>query len=131
MIKLRTHSKAFEAENKIYALQNIRLPVPVAVSALLYFLLTCIVVFMLSKIFPIITDIPIIKEPVIRFGALPYFVTTFMRKKKFDGKPPHIFLKDYIAFIFKKNNNLEFFRVPERQSKDVIKLKWNCMHRNT
>lgn len=126
-MKLKTYEDAWRIENKIYSLQNLRLPVPIALSALAYYSITCAVVLLLNKVFPIISNIP----PVLRFGALPYFVTEFLRKKKFDGKPPHMFLKDYIPYIFTKHINIEFFRVPERQNNGVIKLDWSCTHRNT
>ncbi|MCL2034675.1 MAG: conjugal transfer protein [Oscillospiraceae bacterium] len=124
-MRLFSYEKAWKIEHKIYAIQNLRLPVPVSLHALAYFSITCAAVFSLSKFLPVLTNIP----PILLYGALPYLVTGFLRKKKFDGKPPHIFAKDYIMFIVQKHTNVEFFRAANHHGNGRAKFSWYCTHR--
>lgn len=92
---LRTYSKTWHFERKIYAIDRIRLLVPVAVNDALYFVLGLLITLALLKIFPVLNGIP----AVIRYGLIPYGLMKFLTKKKFDGKMPHMFLIAYLSYL--------------------------------
>lgn len=95
MKTLRTYGKMWKFERKIYAIGDIRMPVPVNPDEAVYFVAGILLTIGLAKILPFVNSIPFI----VRYGAIPYGIMKFMTKKKFDGKLPHRFLIGMIDYI--------------------------------
>lgn len=92
---LRAYNSAWKYEKKLYAIDKIRLLVPINVDDAAYFVLGLLITMLLLKIFPFLNGIPFI----IRYVMLPYGLMKFLTKKKFDGKLPHKFLMGYLEYL--------------------------------
>lgn len=92
---LRTYSGTWKFERKIYAIDKIRLLVPINVDDAAYLILGLLITILLLKIFPFLNHIP----AIIRYGLLPWGLMKFLTKKKFDGKLPHRFLLGYLEYL--------------------------------
>jgi hypothetical protein len=126
-VKLYTYKRAWDVDTKIYSFQNLRLPRPVSISAIAYFAISCGVMFVMTRTVPVVAKVP----PILIYGAIPFLFTEFMRKKKFDGKPPHVFLKDYVIYLAGRKTNIELFRKAKSENAGRIKLDWACTCRNS
>lgn len=121
-IHIYSYSKVWSLEHSIYSLGNINLPVPIHPYDLLYFVGTLVFIVLLCKVIPVLSLFPVI----IRYILTPYGLTTFLRKKKLDGKNP---LKYFIAYakyyLFEKGQYFERFRrFTDRV--DLERLSWIC-----
>ena len=94
-IVLRTYKSTWKCERKLYAIDRIRLPIPVNLDDAAYLALGLLITILLLKIFPFLNEIPFI----IRYILLPYGLMKFLTKKKFDGKLPHKFLIGYLEYL--------------------------------
>lgn len=113
---LRTYGKMWKFERKIYAVGDIRLPVPVNPDEAVYFVLSLLIVIGVSKYLSFLSIIP----AVLRYVVIPYLVMKVMTKKKFDGKLPHRFLIGCIDYIGQPKRFSRF------QAKETYKdLKFN------
>lgn len=92
---LRTYNRIWKYERKIYALDNVRLPIPINPGEAVYFIIGLFITIFLLKILTFLNVIPFI----LRYTLLPYGLMKFLTKKKFDGKLPHMFLKGYFEYI--------------------------------
>lgn len=92
---LRTYNKMWKFERKIYAVDDVRLPVPINPDEALYFVIGFLITLGLLKVLPVLNGIPFI----IRYLAIPYGLMKFLTKKKFDGKLPHKFVLGYIDYM--------------------------------
>ena len=119
---LYSYEKVWKVEKKVYSIQNIHLPAPIAPAQFGYFAVVLLIVFVLCKIFPFLEIVP----ALIRYLAVPFLLTQFLMKKKLDGKAPHRFFADYIKYIFTRSTPLQFFRRVSVSGAAVIKLNWNC-----
>jgi hypothetical protein len=125
--ELHSYKRVWKVEKKIYAFQNLKLPVPVVPAQLGYFVLTLAAVALFDRFTPFISFIP----PIIKYLALPFGLTQFLMKKKLDGKNPLKYFVDYIRYLSDRSRSMEFFRPTDREARDVIQLKWDCTCRNT
>lgn len=116
-IIIDSYSKVFKVEKKIYALQNIRLPVPVKPMEVFFFFLGVGIVFILSALIPLMNSIPLLSVPVIRYLGLPYGFMYFILRKKFDGKNPIKFILDYAIYVSNKYKQFERFNPVIMQEK--------------
>lgn len=121
-VKLYSYSKVWKIEKKIYSIQNIVLPVPVNPYSLLSFLLTLGIIVILDKVFPVLSGIPV----VIRYGALPYFISNYLMKKKLDGMNPFKYFAGVVKYLLiDRRCYIEQFR--ERPAgTTTLRLTWNC-----
>ena len=94
-IILRSYNRAWKYERKIYAIDKIKLIVPVSVDDATYFVVGLLITLLLLKIFPFLNGLPF----VFRYLLLPYGLMKFLTKKKFDGKLAHKFLIGYIEYL--------------------------------
>jgi hypothetical protein len=92
---LRTYPTAWKYEKKIYAIDRMRLLVPVNPSQVFYFLIGLLITMGILKIFPFLNAIPFI----FRYALIPFALMKFLTKKKFDGKLPHKFALGYIEYL--------------------------------
>jgi len=121
-VTVYSYNKVWKTENRIYAIQNIILPVPIKPQELLYFFGAAAVVFILSALLPFIAMIPFI----LRYVALPYGATQFLLKKKLDGKMPLKYLYDYVIYLTGKGENIERFTKCSGSEKERIRVDWFC-----
>lgn len=121
-IKIYSYTKVWKWEKKIYSISNIPLPMPVNPYDLLYFVGFALLMVVLGKIIPAITAIPV----VLRFVAFPYIITTYLMKKKVDGKNPIKYFAGCIRYFFMERGSYlqTFKRHPDRKEK--LSIKWNC-----
>lgn len=125
-LTIYSYSKVWKIEKKIYAIQNIVLPVPIAPYSILYFVLTLLIFTLLSNFLPFLKHVPF----VFRFLVIPFGITTFLEKIKFDGKSPIKYLFDYIKYLlFERYTYIERFN--ERSIvEEKYKINWKCSMRH-
>ena len=121
-ITLYSYHKIWKIEKKIYAIQNIVLPIPIDPWELLYFGATWVVCNVIFGLLPGVSNIPV----MIRSIMLPFAISKFLMTKKLDGKNPLRYMLGVITFLFvEQGKSVEFFQTtPDKE--DTIKLTWNC-----
>ena len=121
-ITLYSYHKIWKIEKKIYAIQNIVLPIPIGPWELLYFGATWVVCNVIFGLLPGVSNIPV----MIRSIMLPFAISKFLMTKKLDGKNPLRYMLGVITFLFvEQGKSVEFFQTtPDKEA--TIKLTWNC-----
>ena len=121
-ITLYSYHKIWKIEKKIYAIQNIVLPIPIDPWELLYFGATWVVCNVIFGLLPGVSNIPV----MIRSIMLPFAISKFLMTKKLDGKNPLRYMLGFITFLFvEQGKSVEFFQTtPDKEA--TIKLTWNC-----
>lgn len=121
-ITLYSYHKIWKIEKKIYAIQNIVLPIPIDPWELLYFGATWVVCNVIFGLLPGVSNIPV----MIRSIMLPFAISKFLMTKKLDGKNPLRYMLGIITFLFvEQGKSVEFFQTtPDKEA--TIKLTWNC-----
>ena len=117
-----SYHKIWKIEKKIYAIQNIVLPIPIDPWELLYFGATWVVCNVIFGLLPGVSNIPV----MIRSIMLPFAISKFLMTKKLDGKNPLRYMLGVITFLFvEQGKSVEFFQTtPDKEA--TIKLTWNC-----
>ena len=92
-ITLYSYHKIWKIEKKIYAIQNIVLPIPIDPWELLYFGATWVVCNVIFGLLPGVSNIPV----MIRSIMLPFAISKFLMTKKLDGNNP---LRYMLAFSY-------------------------------
>ena len=120
-ITLYSYHKIWKIEKKIYAIQNIVLPIPIDPWELLYFGATWVVCNVIFGLLPGVSNIPV----MIRSIMLPFAISKFLMTKKLDGKNPLRYMLGVITFLFvEQGKSVEFFQTtPDKEA--TIKLTWN------
>lgn len=121
-ITLYSYHKIWKIEKKIYAIQNIVLPIPIDPWELLYFGATWVVCNVIFGLLLGVSNIPV----MIRSIMLPFAISKFLMTKKLDGKNPLRYMLGVITFLFvEQGKSVEFFQTtPDKEA--TIKLTWNC-----
>ena len=121
-ITLYSYHKIWKIEKKIYAIQNIVLPIPIDPWELLYFGATWVVCNVIFGLLPGVSNIPV----MIRSIMLPFAISKFLMTKILDGKNPLRYMLGVITFLFvEQGKSVEFFQTtPDKEA--TIKLTWNC-----
>ena len=121
-ITLYSYHKIWKIEKKIYAIQNIVLPIPIDPWELLYFGATWVVCNVIFGLLPGVSNIPV----MIRSIMLPFAISKFLMTKKLDGKNPLRYMLGVITFLFvEQGKSVEFFHTtPDKEA--TIKLTWTC-----
>ena len=121
-ITLYSYHKIWKIVKKIYAIQNIVLPIPIDPWELLYFGATWVVCNVIFGLLPGVSNIPV----MIRSIMLPFAISKFLMTKKLDGKNPLRYMLGVITFLFvEQGKSVEFFQTtPDKEA--TIKLTWNC-----
>lgn len=121
-IVIYSYAKVWKIEKKIYAIQNMILPVPIDPWQLLYFGGTWLVCNIIFGAIPGFNNIPVILRSIL----LPFFISKFLMSKKLDGKNPIRYALGIIIFLFTEQGNvLEHFKFCSQRNQNV-KLAWNC-----
>ena len=92
---LRTYNKMWKFERKIYAIDDLKLPIPINPDEVVYFVIGLLITIAILKVLPFLNAVPFI----VRYLAVPYGLMKFLTKKKFDGKLPHKFVIGYIDYM--------------------------------
>ncbi len=122
MARLYSYTKVWKVKKKIYTFYNIVLPVPIDPVELLYFLIGVAFVWIIGLFIPVIASMPL----VIRILAIPYGITSFLTKKKLDGKNPVKYAMDGIQYLFTiRGKRYDGFRREFGSGNNKIKLEWN------
>ena len=84
-------------EQVIHSFGDAKLPIPMTVTQIIWFISMELAVVMLKNVPPLsFTD-----NPLFLYGCIPAGVTWFMSKKTFDGKKPYKFLQCVIAYALR------------------------------
>lgn len=97
MKKLRSYSSIWKVEQVIHSFGDAKLPIPMTVTQIIWFISMELAVVMLKNVPPLsFTD-----NPLFLYGCIPTGVTWFMSKKTFDGKKPYSFMRSVIAYALR------------------------------
>lgn len=116
-----SYPKAWKLENKIYAIGNYKLIVPLHPRQILYFVTVLLCMLLLSKI-PLIAAMPW----VIRFAVVPYVAGNYLLKKKLDGKSPVKYFLSWLQFCTQRGQYLERFCLC-RAKGTKERFRWFCV----
>ena len=121
-IAIYSYSRVWRVEKKIYAIQNLVLPVPVDPWQLLYFGITWCVFNVIFGVLPGFKSITV----VIRSLLVPYLISKFLLTKKLDGKNPLRYFADIVRYLFTEQGKVleHFVTMPAHGT--TIKIKWDC-----
>lgn len=121
-LEIYSYSKVWKVENKIYAIQNVQLPVPISPNQAIYFSAVVGILWIIGHVFPVLATIPF----AIKYVIIPFLVSKFLLTKKMDGKNPVKYLLGVIRFVFMENDFC-MERFSERPVKTrAIHLQWFC-----
>lgn len=112
---LRTYKSVWKIPRKIYSIDSIKLFVPVDVDQAMYFVASLCITYLLLKILPFLSYLPF----VFKYVAIPYGLMKFFTKQKLDGKLPHKFFLDYVAFLMSPGKLVRFKAVDGYKIKNV------------
>lgn len=95
MKEVKTYTNIWKVERTFYAFNDIRLPRPVSVTFIFWFLAVFFLSLVMDGIPPFIFD-----GVLVNNLAIPIFAAWFMNKKTFDGKKPYSFVKSAVSYFF-------------------------------
>lgn len=113
---LRTYSGVWKLDRKLYSIEGYKLPFPISIVDGAYFAASLSLLIFIYKLIPIFDGINFI----IRFVVLPLGITKLLTTIKLDGKYPHKFFMDYIAFILSPKKYYRFKPVEEYKRNKVL-----------
>ena len=97
MKKLKSYTGIWSVEKVVYAINDFNLPFPVSLSQMAWFVVSLLLVILLSKLPPL----NLIKGAFLKYLGIPLFLTVFMNGKSFDDKKPHSFIKSVLLFLLR------------------------------
>ena len=117
-----SYQKVWKIEKKIYAIQNLVLPMPIDPWFLLYFCITWGICALVYELFPVLSAVP----GVIRSLLVPAAISRFFMTKKLDGKTPLRFLRDGAVYLLMdRGTKIErFHQTSSREKKEAF--DWKC-----
>ena len=121
-VQIRAYNKVWKIENRIYAIQNIVLPVPVSPRELGYFALAAGLFHFLGVLLPLFSHIP----GVLRYIMLPLLTTQFLLKKKLDGKLPLKYFAAWVRDLASGSRYIERFQRRSGGENASFRLRWVC-----
>ncbi len=126
-IKISAYNHAWQIENKIYAIGNLKLPVPISITEVAYFGIIAAVILVLSILIKPLAYIP----AIIRFAIFPFLLTKFLLKKKLDGKAPQKYFMGWLQYLATKNDYIERFSTVSKNKNKSVKIRWQCNRGNS
>lgn len=124
-VVIRSYDKAWKIENRIYAIQNLVLPVPISPRAILFFLVSFAIVWLVCTLITPLRAMPFILRGVI----LPVAFTSFCLKVKLDGHSPQKYILGAMQYMFSRNRYVEHFKQRATPT-GSIRLCWICSRGN-
>ena len=104
MKKIRSYSSIWSVEKVIYAINDMRLPFPIACE---------FAVLALGGLPPL----SMIDGALLKYFGIPVGVTWFMSQKTWDGKKPFSFVKSYTAYLLRPKQTFAGKAVKFRKEK--------------
>lgn len=121
-VTLYSCAKVWKSEKRMYAIPNLMVfPTPIDLYELLYMFLSVVFALLLCAIFPLFNALPF----VVKYFAIPFFLSKFLAKKKLDGKSPIPFFICWIKYMGSKNEYVERFEWHKTEKDIATKLEWN------
>lgn len=108
---LISYNKIYTLDQKLYSVGNIKLPQPVQMHTAIAFLITVIVVFIVTAMIPI--PIP----GAIKYLVIPYLLAKKITVSRRDGKSLYKYYIGYIPFLLEKKIEIERFNECEKVKK--------------
>lgn len=93
---IKSYTRVWRVDKVLYAVQDLKLPVPMTFTQIAWFGASFFVMLFLGKL-PLLSSLPVF----IRYLGIPIVVTLLMSKKTFDGKKPIGFLKSVIGYFLR------------------------------
>lgn len=95
MKEIKTYTNIWKVERTFYSFSDLRLPRPVSMTAVFWFLAVFFLSLIMDGIPPFVFD-----GVLVNNVAIPIFVAWFMNKKTFDGKKPYSFVRSVVSYYF-------------------------------
>jgi hypothetical protein len=89
-VRLRTYRQVWLQEKVIYQVERIRLPFPISLRQASLFALFALILGLVGGFLP----------PLLRFLLLPGLLTWFLTRQRLDGKPPLLWLRSLLRYLF-------------------------------
>ena len=103
MKELKSYTGIWSVEKVIYAINDFNLPFPVSLSQMSWFVVSLLLVILLSKLPPL----NFIKGAFLKYLGIPLFLTVFMNGKSFDDKKPYSFIKSVLLFLIRPKISIQ------------------------
>jgi len=97
MRKVRSYTSIWNVEKVIYAVNDMKLPIPLTFTQIKWLVLSFMTVLVFSQVPPL----SFIENPLLKFIVFPIVVTWFMSQKSFDEKRPFSFFGSVMAYLFR------------------------------
>lgn len=115
MKKLKSYTGIWSVKKVIYAINDFNLPFPVSLSQISWFVVSLLLVILLSKLPPL----SFIKGAFLKYLGIPLFLTVFMNGKSFDDKKPYSFIKSVLLFLIRPKISIQ--GKPVKIHKGIVK----------
>ena len=125
-ITIRSHNKVWQIENRVYAVGNWKLPMPISPKAIFFFGAAALLMRGLSMAFDAVAALP----PMLRYGIIPYAAAQFFLKIKLDGKAPHKYFIAWLKWLASHGEYIERFNSYPGGRTDRYKLEWQISRGN-
>ena len=121
MREIRVYSNIWNVGKVIYSLSDFKLPFPVEVSQMVFFISSLFFVIVFKNIPPF----SLTNNFLIKYLAIPLLFTWFMSKKTFDGKSPFSFFKSVLTYYFRPKTTYGGKRVDfsSQENFGIIKVR--------
>lgn len=97
MKKIKSYSNIWTVEKVIYAVNDLKLPFPVTLSQMAFFVCFVLGMVVLGNMPPLM----FVENVLLKYLVIPVGLTVLMSKKTFDGKKPLGFLRSVICYFFR------------------------------
>lgn len=122
-IRIKSYSKFFKYEKRIYSFGNWILPVPLIVVDIVYFILGLIMMSVLITLIPAMNGIPW----ALKYVGAPIGFMRFFRTAKLDGKNPAFYVVDMLRYwLYDQGQYIECFKVYPRKNKGEA-IRWKII----
>ncbi|MCL1832810.1 MAG: conjugal transfer protein, partial [Oscillospiraceae bacterium] len=119
---IRSYAKTWKIDSRIYAIGNIILPFPITMTEVGYFVISVLLVLLISSVIPPLTAIP----SLIRYLVAPIMLTRVVSRQKVDGMNPIKFFGTLIVHLFTNKLYVERFKYHNLRENSKNKLDWWC-----
>ncbi len=92
---LRTYRNVWKIDRKIYSLEGLKLPFPLNLNELMYFIVSIIITYIIISFIPFIGK----AHFIFKYFLIPYGIMKFLTKQKLDGKYPHKYFFDMGQYL--------------------------------
>lgn len=119
---MRTYARAWQTEVVLYHLFGRPLWFPLSLKKAVFFMLGLIIMFFLIKVFPAISLIPFVGDPIVIYIVFPFLIMRFFTSIALDGKPPHIYFVDQIKYMLEDKKFNMYIPIEEKRVSYTSKI---------